>query len=412
MRLQDLKKFNLPDAPGVYLFKCLGKIVYIGKAASLKSRVRSYFADLLASRGMLLVDMITKADGIQYFETPSVLEALILEANLIKKHQPFYNSREKDDKSYNCVVITKEAFPQILIIRQKDLAFNLKPKNYQLQTSFGPFPHGRELQEAMKIVRKIFPWRGRKCSPNQGKPCFERQIGLCPGVCTGEIPRKDYAKTIRHVKLFFQGKKKRLLKILTMEMKECAKREDFENAGKIKRAMFAIRHIQDVALMKKSPDLSIKDKPFRLEAFDIAHISDTNVVGAMAVVENDVPQKSDYRKFIIQTKLKGDVASLKEVISRRLMHKEWPLPDLIVFDGGQAQENAVKKILKDNGLTNKIKVAGVLKDERHKPKMILGNAEHALLHKRAILLANSEAHRFAVAFHKKRRDRIKRDRIN
>jgi len=213
MKRQDLIKKKLPDAPGVYFFlgrpskrdlglgsrkpesgDRAGKILYIGRATSLRSRVRSYFdARLADTRGPAIVVMVEEARGVRYEQTDSVLEALILEANLIKKHQPKYNTKEKSDKSFNYIVITKEDFPRVLLMRERELL--LKTKNYKLITSIGPFPHGSVLREALKIVRKIFPFRD-KCTP-YGSPygsqtsigskrgCFNRQIGLCPGVCTG-----------------------------------------------------------------------------------------------------------------------------------------------------------------------------------------------------------------------------------
>ena len=210
MNRQYFTKKALPDKPGVYFF--LGprkEILYIGKATSLKDRTRSYFAsDLSETRGGLIVKMVDEARSIDFRVTDSVLEALLLEADLIKKFQPRYNTKEKDDKSFNCVVITKEDFPRLLVVRKKDIDFSsLRTTNYQLQTIFGPFPHGAQLKDALKIIRKIFPYRDAKCDLNQGKPCFNRQIGLCAGVCSGEISKSDYAGIIDNLKLFFASKK-------------------------------------------------------------------------------------------------------------------------------------------------------------------------------------------------------------
>ncbi|MSU56395.1 MAG: excinuclease ABC subunit C, partial [Candidatus Taylorbacteria bacterium] len=213
MKREELKKFKLPDEPGVYEFKKGKKILYIGKATSLRDRVRSYFSsDLVKGRGERIVGMVAEARSVSHQKTSSILEALILEATLIKKHQPPYNVDEKDNKSWNYVVVTKENFPRVLVVRGREL-FSLTTKNYQLKTTFGPFPYGSQLQEAMKIVRKIFPFRDAKCVPceeqhaaRQGlaacKPCFNRQIGLCPGVCTGETGKKEYAQRIKHISQF------------------------------------------------------------------------------------------------------------------------------------------------------------------------------------------------------------------
>ena len=391
MNSQDLKKFNLPDAPGIYFFKNGPKILYIGKATSLKDRVKSYFVrDILMTRSPLIAKMLKEAKKVEFIETDSVLEALLLEASEIKKHQPIYNSKEKDDKSYNYVTITEEDYPQVLITRGSG--------------TYGPFPHGGELKEALKIIRKIFPYRADKCKLN-GKPCFNAQLGLCPGPCAGWISKKDYRKIIYHLKLFFEAKKPQLIKSLEREMKLFAKEQKFEDAEKVKRQIFALKHIQDIALIKEqyqSPSTTLGAiRSTRIEAYDIAHMSGTNVVAVMTVVLDGELAKSQYRKFKIRLDSNDDILSLKEVLTRRLAHPEWRFPNLIVVDGGRGQLNAAREVLKKVGLD--IAVASVVKDEKHKAREILGkNVQNSLLHK-AIFLANAEAHRFAIGFHRRLR---------
>ena len=412
MEYADVKKLKLPDSPGVYFFRdARKKILYIGKATSLRDRVRSYFSpDLAETRSPLVEAMVQNAISVTVQETDSVLEALLLEAQLIKKHKPPHNTDGKDDKSHNFVVITDEKFPRVLVRRERDLATDSavlrrakkKVSKEKAKYIFGPFPHGSQLKEAVKIIRKIFPFRDT-CTPNAGKPCFNRQLKLCPGVCTGEITEVEYKKNIRNIKLFFEGKKGNLLKTLEKEMVLAAHKLDFEDAQKIKETIFALNHIQDVALIK---DESFKTPGgLRIEAYDIAHLSGMFVVGVMTVVEGGEPQKSEYRKF----KIKGfqgndDVRSLKEVLNRRLEHSEWNLPKIIVADGGKAQANAIKKILSDVGIM--IPVVGVIRDDHHKPKNILGPKSITEKYERQILLANAEAHRFALSFHRKSRSRI------
>lgn len=397
MRLADIKQFpatalgasNLPDSPGVYFFKRGRTILYIGKASSLKDRVKSYFArDILMTRGPKIQKMLEEAVRVEYKQTDSVLEALILEANEIKKHQPPANSRDKDDKSYNFVTLTQDDFPKIVITR----GFG----------DYGPYPHSGELKEALKIVRKIFPYRDDKCKL-VGKPCFNAQIGLCPGPCAGWITKADYRNQIRNIKLFFEGKKETLIKTLEKEMRALAKEQKFEEAQDLKRQIFALDHIQDIALIKK--DIETKKSNFRIEAYDIAHISGTDVVGVMTVVEDGEVNKSQYRKFKIRTGKNDDTKNLKEVLTRRLGHPEWRSPNLIVVDGGRGQINAARKVLNESGL-EMIDVVSVVKDERHKAKEILGlrNGQHPVLAK-YILLANAEAHRFAIGYHRKLRSK-------
>jgi len=432
---QLVKKF--PQTPGVYIFRDKKrKPLYIGKATSLRARVMSYLrSDLMQARGPLLVGMIESAQSVDYLETDSVLEALILEASLIKKHQPIYNTKEKDNKSFNYVVITDEAFPRILTMRGRELeelrfGHSLKTKDYKLKTIFGPFPQGSILREALSIVRKIFPFRD-KCIPCiqlttddlppitksvlKCKPCFNAQINLCPGVCAGTISKAEYAKIIRHITLFFEGKKKALLTSLEREMKSSAKKLRFEEASRIKKTIFALNHIQDVALIKErsasepraalgNSERAALEGTFHIEAYDVAHISGTNVVGVMVVMEDGEPKKSDYRKFKIKTSTDDDNASLREMLTRRLAHPEWPLPDLIVVDGGIAQIHTAENILGDQKIS--IPVVGVVKDEHHKPKEILGISIFTTKYKREILLANNEAHRFAIGYHRQLRGKI------
>lgn len=425
MNSQYIKNNILPENPGVYLFKKGKGILYIGKATSLRDRVKSYFSnDLISTRGPLIVDMVFLADKIDYIETDSVLEALILEASLIKKYQPRYNTKEKDNKSYNYVVITKEEFPRVLIERGRNLVGGKRsllesqkrgdlgePK---FSSVFGPFPYGTQLKDALKIVRKIFPFRD-KCTPyfpHQSasvphlsaypKPCFDYQLGLCPGVCIGSISKKDYAKNIKNIELFFEGKKKQLIKKLEKDMGSFSKKQEFEKANEVKKTIFALNHIQDVALIKKedTSDFSAYvPRLHRIEAYDIAHISGEANVGVMTVIENGKINKNEYRKFIIRDSKQNDIAGLEEILKRRLKHTEWTLPQVIVVDGGKAQINIARKVLSNL----QIKIVSVLKGEGHKPKAILGDKNITEKYSNDILLANNEAHRFVIKYHRQRR---------
>jgi len=403
MTLEEFKKKakKMPDGPGVYFF--LGKrkeVLYIGKASSLRSRVRSYFSsDLPQTRGPVITNMVACARSIDWRETPSVLEALILEANLIKTHKPKANTELKDDKSWNYVVITKEDFPRVLLVRGKELAAS-PPQALHI---FGPFPHGLQLKEALKIIRKIFPYRDM-CVPGSGRRCFNAQLGLCPGVCSGEISKTEYRKIIRRIVLLFRGKKSELERNLVREMKALAKAERFEEAQVLRRQLFALEHIQDVSLIKDEyrPASLTASRPVRIEAYDVAHLRGFAAVGVMTVVENGEAQKNAYRKFNIKTAKPGDdPGALREILSRRLGHDEWPLPRLMVVDGAAAQMNAAEAVLKQYGVG--IPVVGVVKDEKHRPRGIRGARGAFAGREKEILLANAEAHRFAIGYHRKKR---------
>ncbi len=388
MTSQEFKDLNLPESPGIYIFKDNeGNILYIGRATSLKDRVKSYFSnDLIQTRGPLLVDMVTKSKNIEFTETDSVLEAIILESNEIKKHQPYFNTKEKDNKSYNVVVITDEEFPRIAIVRERSLnSFKSKIK-YQ----FGPYPQGTLLRDALKIIRKIFPFRDEK-SNLKHQESFYKSIGLSPRTDSPDS-KKEYQRTIRNLVLFFQGKKGELIRTLEKEMDDYAKNQEFEKAQGVRNTLYALNHIQDVSLIKTEKQSSRQG--FRIEAYDIAHMSGKNTVGVMTVVIDGEIEKSEYKKFKISKDANDDAAGLREILTRRMSHPEWPMPNLIVIDGGITQINATKEIIKD------IPIVSVVKNDAHKPSYFLGDEALAKEHTKSILLANSEAHRFAITYHK------------
>ena len=393
MQGKDLKALKIPDTPGVYLFRDSKRgVLYIGKATSLRDRVRSYFSsDLFESRGGRIQKMVEDAKMVTWEETDSVLEALILEANLIKKYEPPANVRDKDNKSFNYLVVTNEDLPRVLAVRGRELFQDWNEKD--IRHLFGPYPKG--LNIALKIVRKIFPYRD-KCEPCQQvqgeslyqtsstrtplvlgksecKPCFNRQIGLCPGVCSGEISKKEYARVIRNIVLLFSGKKKSLIKTLEKEMAVHAKKEKFEKAAYVRQQVHALTHIHDVALIGDSYKATSGEvgQTFRIEGYDVAHTGGSSVTGVMTVIVDGEADKKEYRTFNIRDIANNDIASLKQLLERRLTHHEWGMPRIIVVDGGKAQIHAARSVLKQGGI--EIPVVGVVKDERHKPKQILGD---------------------------------------
>lgn len=403
----DLQNKKLPDAPGVYFF--MGqrkKILYIGKATSLRSRVRSYFAsDLKEKRSELIEKMVAEATQVEYTETDSVLEALILETNLIRTHKPPYNTRSKDDKSYNHLVITNEEFPRVLVVRGKDLTAQFTEK--EIKYHFGPFPSGQLFREALKIVRKLFkfydtnnPLGQEKTKLEKGKIDFNRQIGLYPN----QQSKQEYNKTIRHLRLFFEGRKQQLLKELERDMMKHAKQEEFETANAIKKRIFALTHIQDIALIKDDARVYRDDKRVRIEAYDVAHLQGSDMVGVMTVVDSNQADKNEYRKFKIRSlSAANDPAALKQVLERRLRHPEWSFPQIIVVDGNSVQKRAAELILKKHALV--IPVVAVVKNKQHKPERLIGSKVILEKHQTSILLANAEAHRFAVTYHREHRRR-------
>lgn len=439
MQREDLKKFDLPDCPGVYIFKKGRKVLYVGKATSLRDRVRSYFDDdLIATRGPRLVDMVTQADRIAFETSPTVLEALVREAAFIREYDPPANSMGKDDKSFLYAVITDEEIPRVLAFRGTDIDFDKKVTRFnlvrsestrlnlvKLRDTFGPFPSGYQLREGLRLIRRIFPFydtdtpltidtetgrviRATGNKHHQAKVEFNRQIGQYPR----EFDRKAYMSSIRHVCLFLSGKTKALRILLNREMKEAAKDERFEDAAEIRGQLFSLDHIQDVSLIKEDRGED-KGSP-RIEAYDTAHISGTNAIGVMIVIDAGVPVKKDYRTFRIRGYARknvgprrsyiqnDDIASLREVLARRLPHTEWPYPKAIVVDGGKTHKKAAEEVLREAGVL--IPVVAVVKDEKHRPREVLGSSRAGITDADAVL-ANSEAHRFSLNRHRKARSR-------
>lgn len=409
---------KLPDSPGVYLF--LGpqkEVLYVGKATSLKDRVKSYFSSTLQkTRGEHMVNMVQRAHTVDFRSTGSVLEALILEAKLIKELKPPFNTREKDDKSFNYLLITSnEEFPRLLTVRGKEVMAK-HSELYSKRTGkrsgtvvplvYGPFPHATQFKEALKIIRKIFPYYDTTYpvdelrANNDRKLRFNESIGVYPEAST--TPR-EYAKTIKHIKTIFDGKLKMVLKNLERDMRAFAKEEKFEQALRAKKQLFALQHIEDVSLIRKDSTLYGVDS-IRIEGYDVAHLSGKDTVGVMVVVAGGYVEKKEYRTFTIRTATPGsDTGALRELLERRLAHPEWQYPRLIVIDGGKAQLNTAKKVLEEAGVV--IPIISVTKDKKHNPTSLQGPIKMKNKYQKDILLANAEAHRFSLSVHTKKRGR-------
>lgn len=389
---------DIPDSPGVYLMKGAGKILYVGKAGNLKRRVSSYFARPQEYR---LERLIHEIDKIDFKETDTAIEALILEAELIKKYKPPFNVREKDDKSFLFVEITREKFPRVLLSRGKE-----KMEGgifHRGSTWFGPFTSATSIREALRILRKIFPWstHGAEQISKAKRPCFEYEIGLCPGTCVGVITQKDYKRNIKNLKLIFQGKKERILKSLERDMKSTSKRTEFEKAEELRRQIFALRHIRDISLIKEEAPI-FKENKTRIEGYDISNISGTSSVGSMVVFSNGQPNKDEYRKFKVKTIIgSNDIGMLKEVLRRRFKN-EWPLPDLILVDGGVGQVNAAVEVMREFGL--RIPLVGMAKGAERKRNDIIGSIPEGISLE-TLIKVRDEAHRFAVSYHRNLRGR-------
>lgn len=455
INLKD-KLSKLPKKPGVYVFRSsTGKIIYIGKALSLKNRVSSYFQK--GSKDLKTNELVENIADLQTILVNSEFEALLLEAKLIKQHRPKYNIASKDGKNYLYIVIGKEYPNRIYSSRQPQL-------EEKLLDWYGPFPSGREVQETLKFIRRIFPFRS--CAKLPKKVCLYNHLKLCPGVCTLSLraeakqsptqteiasssrlsigtPRNDketdYQTTITRIRQILSGKITKLIQFLEKEMKSAAKANAFEKASEIKYKIDSLKRLTSgwKSVPKENQDNQkaideIKDILIKygginllainkIEGYDISNLSKQIIVGSMVAFSNGESDKSNYRKFNLKgyfdksTKKyfsdQDDPLGIKLIISRRLNHPEWIYPQLILIDGGKTQVSAAFSALKEKNLDNQIAVLGLTKEEetiiilKLKNQGIVSYKELKLPRSSSVLKLlqqiRDESHRFAQNYYKK-----------
>lgn len=366
---------QIPNKPGIYYFKNKkGKIIYIGKALSLKPRVKSYFSQKSAS-GRTGIDektkqLISQISSLDYLVVNSEIEALLLEAKLIKEHQPQYNIQHKDGKRYLYIAILLSPFPRLNIVRRIDL-------NDKINAWYGPFPSGSAAKQVLKIIRRIFPFCSCKTPPK--RQCFYAHLGLCPGIENLNSP--EYKKNITRIKKFLNGQSKTLIKSLEIEMRKKAKAEKFEEAKLLRDKIQAIAYITQswtrvpaedenhLLALKELRKLIIKHQRIdpitltKIEGYDVSNLGKDIIVGSMIAFINGIPKKSLYRKFNIKIfqKTQNDTAAIMQIIERRLKHQEWLYPQLILVDGGKPQVSAAFTAIKEKELTDHIAILGLAK---------------------------------------------------
>ena len=432
-----LDRSKLPHKSGVYIFKDKkDKIIYVGKAIDLYHRVASYFSRDIPQKTSLMVASIYDLETII---VESELEALILEANLIKKFLPPFNVRLTDDKDYLYIGITNEEFPKIVTIRKQDLPAGPLRRSFseasrqglrKVKKSFGPFPSSRTVRDTLKLLRRVFPWCSNPSKlASQGlalRACFYYHLGLCPGACVGLISKEDYNKIIRRFSKFLEGKKEELIEELMSEMKKASNDQKFEEAGKLKKMMEGITYLTQtnrthlylenpnflqnetkLALEQLQKDLNLPKLPERIEGYDISNIQGKESVGSLVVLTQGEIDKSQYRKFKIHiTGRPNDVGMHKEMIRRRLKHPEWPLPDLIIVDGGRGQANGVSAVISES-VSQKISVFGLAKGMEwlYPPEGDIIKLPKRSLSLKLLQKLRDESHRFAISYHRKLRDK-------
>ena len=454
----------MPSKHGVYLFlDKKSKVLYVGKAKNLQRRVNSYFVNSnnLLEKTRILVSQVKKIKGVI---VGSEIQALLLEANYIKLYKPKYNAKLTDDKAYPLIRITmNDKYPKILIARRNED----KKSIY-----FGPFPNSTAPRLVLRTIRRIFPFQSVVNHPN--KLCLYNHLGLCP--CPGVTLLKDtpyvrsilakvYRKNINHIIDFLNGNTKKVINNLEKERSSLSKLEEFEKAEVLQRKIDAINYVtsplfekfnhkinpnldedlrykelQELKICLLKHNVQVKNLE-RIECFDISNISGTNATGSMVVFINGEKDSSQYRRFKIKNlpnfpaspagrpNLPNDFAMMQQVIQRRLNHKEWPFPDLIIVDGGKGQVsaamNAISAMKQLNNETMDIPIIGLTKREE---TIIIPSPRPLSLRERArvrvdrenfvdvslpkdspalhlVMRIRDEAHRFAITYHRRLRSK-------
>jgi len=391
---------RLPESCGVYLFKDAGgKIIYIGKAKSLKKRVQTYFSRQLAAKTQAMVGKIA---GIEHILTPSEAQAQILEAALVREKQPQYNISLKDDKTFPWIKITDEDFPTVSIARRKT-----KEKG-DTSTYFGPYTNVKLLRQAFKILRRIFGFRSCKNLPKRS--CLYFRLRFCPAPCVGEISSGEYKETIKEIKMFLRFRHDELLDKLTSKMQELSRGRRFEEAARVRDQLNALSALgqNKTASFNESEDLrellGLTKLPQRIEAFDISNISGREATGSMVSFYNGRPDKNNYRRFRIKTVEEiNDYEMLREIIKRRyqrLVRESQTFPDLILIDGGKGHLTVAQEEIKGLGLD--IPLVSIAKDKENiyiqgRLRPIRLKSDTSALN--FIRRVRDEAHRFALAYH-------------
>ncbi len=411
----DEKITKLPLEPGVYFHKNKdGKLIYIGKAANLRHRARQYFqkstlatAKLSAPKTVVHIGEIADIDWV---ETETEIDALFLEAELIKRYRPKFNIDLRDDKSALYVRLNiKSAHPTV--------SFTRRPLDDYAEY-FGPYLDGFLLRRALKHLRRAFPYDTKKSSAK--RVSLDHHLGLSPGLEEDKTTLEDYRANLRKLASYLRGNRTKLLVEIEEEMKRAAKNQDFEKAAGLRNQLTALKALKkrvvfgDKEFMDISKDqalsglqklLQLKEPPLRIEGYDISHIQGTSSVASMVVFTNGIPDKAQYRKFKMRLKGNDDFGHVREVISRRFSGRnlqKWPRPDLLLIDGGKGQVSSALAVLRRKkidvpliGLTKRYETIIIPKGNAFEAvELGLGSHTTKLLQR-----IRDESHRFALSYH-------------
>lgn len=414
--LQEKLK-SLPAAPGVYFHKnAAGEVIYVGKAAVLKNRVRQYFHHTRKDpKTEALVREIADTDWIV---VDTEMDALFLESEMIKRYRPKWNILLRDDKTVSYVRINMQAeVPYV--------SFTRTPQGDNAEY-VGPFYGKSAVIKSLHTLRKIFPYYDK---PYNGQRSLYTDLGLTPGIEIGKCTPKEYKHNLRKLIRYLEGGRQKLLKELERQMKAYARDGEFEKAAEVRNQWFGLKGLQkkivfsdkefldissDQALRDLQTLLSLPRPPVRIEGYDISHQNGTDVVGSMVVFQNGVSDRAEYRRFKLRRQQNNDTESLQEVLTRRLRHPNWAYPDLILVDGGAGQVRALQEVLRAAG--QEIPVLGRDKSGDHSRSadvtLVLPDGRMRYLESgshlaRLIARIDEESHRFAITYHQLLKNKLK-----
>lgn len=400
---------ELPLDPGVYLYKDgKGLIIYVGKAARLRQRVGQYFQKSRAKdpKTEALVRDIVDLDWI---ETESEIDALFLEAELIKRYKPKYNIALKDDRSDIYVRLDiKSEHPTV--------SFTRRPTDDKAEY-IGPFSNPGEVRRAMRYLRKIFPFDEKPSTAS--KVTLDYHIGLSPGLEENRTTLKEYRANLKKLRLYLLGKRKQLVNGIERDMKHASQAKEFEKAANLRDQLRSLKSLRtqvvfgdkefinlskDQALNGLSELLGLTGPPQRIEGYDISHLQGQNNVASMVVFLNGLPAKTEYRKFKMRKGGNDDFAHIHETINRRFSPRNaarWPKPDLMLIDGGKGQLSSALKALAETGI--EIPVVGLAKRREKIVQSKDGMFSEIELDKdshirKLLIRIRDESHRFALSY--------------
>lgn len=419
-RLKEKLK-TLPAAPGVYFHKnANGEIIYVGKAAVLKNRVRQYFQNSV--KDPKTQALVREIDNTDWIVVDTEMDALFLESEMIKRYMPKWNILLRDDKTVSYVRIDmNNEVPY--------LSFTRIPLDDKA-TYIGPFYGKAAVEKSVRILRKIFPYYDK---PYDGKKSLNTDLGLTPGIEIGASTPKDYKRNLHKLIRYLEGDREKLLKDLEKTMYDAASKGEYELAAEAKKQLFGLKELRkkivfsdkefldissDHALKQLQIMLELDEPPRRIEGYDISHQSGTNVVGSMVVFINGAAARDQYRKFKLKSQKNDDPANLREIIERRLKHLEdWGRPDLIILDGGELQIKAVADLLeaanipfmaqeKSGDHSKLLRSHRIIYYKNQAYNSIITHNEDFV---KLIARIDDEAHRFAIAYHSllKRKNMLK-----